>query len=167
MMLNVACIIIAMLYVQGTVQERHVTPVHRKDRVLVSVFSQLRNQNLERKKKDLVFFAVLCRIVPSGSVPHRYRNNLNFDCGSLRFDVVYNLDKVSKNVFKKIVCMLLIRNVITLLRIFILLGPHRQNWSVSGTESVGTILHNTLNACIGIYCKIWGWLLQYSEAGAD
>ena len=33
--------------------------------------------------------------------------------------------------------MILIRNVITLLRIFLLLGPHRQNLSVSGTESVG------------------------------
>ena len=41
--------------------------------------------------------------------------------------------------------MILIRNVINLLRIFILLGPHRQNFSVSGTESVGTILHNTVN----------------------
>ena len=57
--------------------------------------------------------------------------------------MVYNLDKASKNVFKNnVVCMILIRNVITLLRIFILLGPHRQNLSVSETESVGTILHN-------------------------
>ena len=87
---------------------------------------------------------MLCRIVPSGSLPHRYRTNLNFVCGSLRYDVVYNLDEDSKNVFKNnVVCMILIRNVITLLRIFILLGPHRQNLSVSGTESVGTILHNT------------------------
>ena len=71
---------------------------------------------------------VLCRIVPSGSVPHRYRTNLNFVCGSLRYDVVYNLDEDSKNVFKKIVCMLLIRNVITLLLIFILVGPQRLNF---------------------------------------
>ena len=52
--------------------------------------------------------------------------------------------KTQKIFFKhNVVCMILIRNVITSLRIFILLGPHRQNLSVSGTESVGTILHNT------------------------
>ena len=74
-----------------------------------------------------MIYLVLCRIVPLGSVPHRYRTNLNFVCGSLRYDVVYNLDEDSKNVFKNyVVCMILIRNVITLLRIFILLGPHRQ-----------------------------------------
>ena len=40
----------------------------------------------------------------------------------------YTLDEYSKNVFKKIVCMLLLINVITLLQIFILLGPHRLNF---------------------------------------
>ena len=88
---------------------------------------------------------VLCRIVPSGSVPHRYRTNLTFVCGSLRYDVVYNLDEDPKNVFKNnVVCMILIRNVIILLRIFILLGPHRQNLSLSGTESVGPYLFISL-----------------------
>ena len=43
---------------------------------------------------------VLCRIVPSGSVPHRYRTNLYFVCGSLRYDVVYNLDEDSKKILK-------------------------------------------------------------------
>ena len=101
---------------------------------------------------------VLCRIVPPGSVPHRYRANLNFVCGSLRFDVVYNLDEDSKNVFKNnVVCMILIRNVVALLRISILLGPHRQKLPVSGTESVGTILHNT---SIPLY---WGFLPLYAS----
>ena len=72
-------------------------------------------QNLENKiwKKEeggkfvKMLISVLCRIVPSGSVPHIYRTNLNVVCGSLRYDVVYNLDEDSKNVFKNnVVCMI-------------------------------------------------------------
>ena len=56
--------------------------------------------NKDNEKNDQnAQYMVLCRIVPSGSVPHRYRTNLNFVSGSLRYDVVYNLDEDSKNIF--------------------------------------------------------------------
>ena len=57
---------------------------------------------------------------------------------------------MKKNVFLKIVCMLLIRNVITLLRIFILLGPQRLNFNgilPAGIESTGG---SYTTPCIGI-----------------
>ena len=46
-----------------------------------------------------------------------------------------------------VVCMILKRNVITLLRIFILCSL-----SVSGTESVGTILHDTVVVVQSHFC---------------
>ena len=57
-------------------------------------------QDLVNADPDQGQKSVLCRIAPSGSVPHRYRTNLNFVCGSLRYDLVYNLYEDSKNVFK-------------------------------------------------------------------